>query len=232
VGKLAGTHKGTLLLGFQHEDQGITGAAANDLGTRTWDFNYTVASATANSGVANVQVGDSYAGYNLTNDAGLATNVALLAGTATATTEIAMTFDSVVPGGFAASNDALRVSDVVNLTGTDSDLIVMQMSYDPADLGSALESDLRLAWFNGSAWVLAVDGNSGGTPLFVMGAYTGQGLGSYGLDTASNTVWAVINHNSEFAVIAAPVPEPGTFALMAVAGVALLTFRRRVRQTA
>ncbi len=46
-------------------------------------------------------------------------------------------------------------------------------------------------------------------------------LGSYGVDYDNKTVWAVINHNSEFAV----VPEPATLSILTLAGLALL--RRR-----
>ena len=36
-------------------------------------------------------------------------------------------------------------------------------------------------------------------------------LGDWGVNTANNTVWAVVNHNSEFAVI--PSPVNGTWAV-------------------
>ena len=42
------------------------------------------------------------------------------------------------------------------------------------------------------------------------------------LDTVNDTVWAVLNHNSDFAI----VPEPSTFALLALG--ASLFFRRRI----
>jgi hypothetical protein len=45
-------------------------------------------------------------------------------------------------------------------------------------------------------------------------------LGAYGRDASTSTVWAVVNHNSEFAVV--PVPEPAALALATLAGGMLL----------
>jgi len=42
------------------------------------------------------------------------------------------------------------------------------------------------------------------------------------VDSANNVVWAVIDHNSEFAVI----PEPASLALLAAGGMLLLRKRR------
>ena len=50
-------------------------------------------------------------------------------------------------------------------------------------------------------WVNAVDLNDGGTKTFVKGPYDpSYGLGTYGVDKITNTVWAVVNHNSKYAV--------------------------------
>jgi hypothetical protein len=50
-------------------------------------------------------------------------------------------------------------------------------------------------------------------------------LGAWGVNTANDTTWAVIDHDAEFAV----VPEPGTLALLA-AGVAAMGFAYRRRK--
>ena len=50
-------------------------------------------------------------------------------------------------------------------------------------------------------------------------------VGNWGVDTANDVVWAVVNHNSEFAVL----PEPGTLALLAL-GELLLGARRTRRR--
>jgi hypothetical protein len=51
-------------------------------------------------------------------------------------------------------------------------------------------------------------------------------LGTWGIDTTDNTVWAVVNHNSEFAVEVV-VPEPGTFGLILAVGLTWLVYVRR-----
>lgn len=49
------------------------------------------------------------------------------------------------------------------------------------------------------AWVNAVDGNSGGTRRFVYGPWrAAYGLGTYGVDPQSRTVWAVIDRDGDF----------------------------------
>ena len=59
----------------------------------------------------------------------------------------------------------------------------------------------------GGSWIDAVDANVGGTKHFVLGTWKSYyGLGTYGIDPATNTAWAVVNHNSSFAT----VPEPST----------------------
>jgi len=40
-----------------------------------------------------------------------------------------------------------------------------------------------------------------GNPKFVFGPWQANyGLGTYGIDTSNNTVWAVINYNGNFVV--------------------------------
>ena len=49
-------------------------------------------------------------------------------------------------------------------------------------------------------------------------------LGSWGIDTTDDVVWAVLDHNSSYVA----VPEPATLALLGIGAVAVL--RRRSRQ--
>jgi hypothetical protein len=82
-----------------------------------------------------------------------------------------------------------------------------------------------IAWLDSNnKWVNAVTGNTGGTANFVSGAWNASyGLGTYGLDAANNTVWAVLNHNSTFAI----VPEPGTITLVGIGLGSLFALRSR-----
>jgi autotransporter-associated beta strand protein len=120
----------------------------------------------------------------------------------------------------SALNDQIRLSDVYSLHGTGSDTFVLQLSLSSLAPGSVL------GWLDeNNQWVNAVDGNTGvNTIQFIDGAYDGNlVLGHYGVDIATGTAWAVVNHNSDFAII----PEPSTVVLL---GVSLLSFaisRRR-----
>lgn len=134
------------------------------------------------------------------------------------------------------------ISDIVNLTGMQNsgsssltDVFTLEMTYDESLL-NGFETDgvahgtIYIAWNNNGNWVNAVTGNST-TASNYKGAIAPTGvLGDYGIIPGSNTVWAVLDHNSEFAVI----PEPST---MVLGGIAMLGFagfglRRRRKQTA
>jgi len=126
---------------------------------------------------------------------GLATTMNLIGGTAGSDRDVSITF--------ADREGAPLASDIVGFTGTSgsgsADTFVLQLTYDKPTANALFgnESTARLGWFDPatSAWKLAVAGNTGGTALFAGNrAYnpiTDFALGTYGVDTATNTVWAV-----------------------------------------
>jgi autotransporter family porin len=131
-------------------------------------------------------------------------------------------------------------SDVLGLTNTNGTIQILQLSYDESLLGGGSEADMLLGWNSSGSWVNAIDGNTGsagGLALTnALGSYAALGivptadyLGSWGRDTTTNTAWAVVNHNSEFAAIVA-VPEPPTSPLVAAGLIGLVVYGWRQRK--
>lgn len=169
-----------------------------------------------------------FKGYYDTSAGG--TVASLIGGTASATRSISTSF--TLAGDVDAGGSVLA-GDVLSFTGTGTDLFVLAMQYTDQAVANAglTESDLRLLWDNGEGgFVNAVLGNSNaetaGEDLFVEGAYNSSihTLGYYGVDTENNTVWAVLDHNSDYAP--GVVPEPATILLM-LAGIAGLKAARK-----
>jgi hypothetical protein len=174
----------------------------------------------------------SYAGYGMGSEfaGGTDTEALIIAGVASADKPITMSL-ALTPSAFA-DNDSARISDVFSLTGTGSDLIVLQLT-----VSSGITDSSSLGWLDNGSWVNAVDGNTGNNAILAQQGYLGsfsafQGLygtdltqyvGGWGVDTSSQSVWAVINHNSEFAAI----PEPGTWVLITI-GLSVVLLRRKM----
>lgn len=99
---------------------------------------------------------------------------------------------------------------ILNLAGTDGRIIVLEMSYADPGLGQDFERSLYLRWRNDAGeFVHATAGNTGERGDFAVEQFhgswetlaaSGHGLadllGSYGIDTQRNRVWAVINRAS------------------------------------
>jgi len=118
------------------------------------------------------------------------------------------------------ANPGSYFSDILTLEGTGTgNTYVLSMTYNPAASGSLNiwyrenPSDpfapLGTSFQGDTAW------NSGFTTV-----------GQYGIDSATGTVWAVTDHNSQFAV----VPEPGTLGLAGLMLVGGMWYARRRHQ--
>jgi len=98
----------------------------------------------------------------------------------------------------ALKSDVLLLWGMHNAIGSEQgDSYTLSLKYEPTARGA-----LALVHKNeAGAWVPAATRNFGGTPKFVAGPWkAGYGLGTYGVDHASQTVWAVVNRGGEFAV--------------------------------
>jgi hypothetical protein len=112
-----------------------------------------------------------------------------------------------VDTGWTASAKSNTCSDILTLWGmtnvgsSRTDTYTLSMKYDPARVASG-STQMRLATFGSSGnLVNVVSKNTGGASTFVNGPWQpGYGLGTFGLDTTTNTVWAVINYDGEFVV--------------------------------
>ena len=149
---------------------------------------------------------------------------------------------------FGAGEAQGALSNVLRLSGMadesqPTDPFVLQMTYDASLIGPSTGGSIYLAWLDDTQWVNAVAGNFGaGTQ--VVEEYLGSWddftseysadlvahLGSWGVDTGDATVWAVLDHNSQFGVLG--VPEPGTLALLMFGTTGLLAFGRRRQRSA
>ncbi len=141
---------------------------------------------------------------------------------------------TTVTAQFSAGDSSI-LSDKITLNGLDGTTFLLVMYTAP----ELLATGSYLGWFDpsDSTWKLATDGNHG-TAGSLAGHYemtyqqflSNNGgwnantmLGAQGVDTASGSVWAVIDHNSEFGA----VPEPSTWALLALSGTILCFLLRR-----
>ena len=105
---------------------------------------------------------------------------------------------SDMAAGFASN--ILTLWGMGDLYSPNTDTFTLSMTYNGSQAQNGVYSLVTLDPGTGN-WVKAVDKNVGGTPTFVNGAYNSSyALGTYGIDPATNTAWAVINHNSDYAV--------------------------------
>lgn len=163
-------------------------------------------------------------------DEGVAnTTAGILAGTQSTASAVTTSFGLASDAG----NDDLRISDVFSISGTGDSVFVLELAVDDLQPGAFL------SWLDTDSglWVNAIDGNIGNTDYSLeqfLGTYeefsllNGGGLadhlGAWGIYDSG--AWAVINHNSDFSIVA-PIPEPSTYALILGGAVALHFIRRK-----
>ena len=100
-------------------------------------------------------------------------------------------------------SDVLSLWGMTEVGATNTDPYVLSMTYSNGISLSDLQSgEIVLVEQNtNGGWVKAVDLNVGGDSQFVFGPYVSSyTLGTYGVDATSGTVWAVVNHDGNFAV--------------------------------
>jgi hypothetical protein len=206
------------------------------------------ATVTPTSTVTTVASGASYQkGSVFTTVGGYGTSEALVGGINTSGTSQNVTLGS--------SQIVFRnlASDVVTVAGNAGSTFALQLNFDAtaATLIKGGPSGMTLLWENPNApagtspWENAVLGNTG-TNTIIPADLDFQGswaafelqhgltstsdltayLGAYGVDTTTDTVWAVLDHNSSFGVgslsdlpVAAPEPSTWVMLLGGVSGV-------------
>ncbi len=140
------------------------------------------------------------------------TSMSILSGTdgSTVTTNYGKKIDNDVTTEWDAAENGLA-SDILSLRGMSmtpvsakTDNYVLAMSYVPGGTNQALIQNGSfglLARDSGGKWMNAAMQNSDGAGKFISGAWNpAYTLGTYGVDTATNTAWAVINYDGDFAV--------------------------------
>jgi len=172
-----------------------------------------------------VERGESYAGIESTYNG---TKAKILSGTNgnTETDFLARQLQKTLCTGWADATTAGAASHVFSLWGmvdnlslysealpgllpnadesTETDEFALAITYDPKKVRP---SDLVSGRFviiskdDEENWVSAVDLNTGGAKTFVYGPWKATyGLGTYGVDPRTRTVWAVLNHEGDFAL--------------------------------
>jgi autotransporter-associated beta strand protein len=193
-----------------------------------------------------------YSNYGSSSNGGLNSTAELLAGVVVGTgpdnADVSMSWRTRTSGETTGSGTPRLISNILDLDGVAivsgsgptalRDLFVLQMSYDDS-AAPAGPTDIYLATLSGGSWVNATATNTGnnasGAQLGYVGDFasfqTAYGtnlstyIGAYGVDLGTKKAWAVLNHNTEFAVI----PEPTTLVAGALGmlGIAFAGLRRR-----
>jgi autotransporter-associated beta strand protein len=160
------------------------------------------------------------------------TTMTLLAGTASQATGLSASFSAGLEDEVAS--DILTFHGLPDLGNGRTDIFVLQLSM------TSIEDGSYLGWLSSGEWVNAIEGNFNNNALTAQQDYQGtfaqfqttygstlaNYVGAWG--TTGTSVWAVLNHNSDFAILH-PIPEPSTWLLIALSATTLLFLRRRPR---
>jgi hypothetical protein len=116
------------------------------------------------------------------------------------------------PAESGLSSDILVLSGMSLLPGQWTDQYVLSMSTSSGKgkgfSQNGSNKNILLTQDQNGKWVSAVSMNIGGTAQFVTGPWqAGYGLGTYGVDPRTNSVWAVLDYDGEFAVGQTPAPH-------------------------
>lgn len=115
------------------------------------------------------------------------------------------TFTKLVTTGWGGDKTDLKFrSEILTLWGMsgfgkpdETDPFTLSMSYDPAITGACALMSQK----NDGSWTHSVDLNKTAGKKFVAGPYKNTyAVGTYGIDHATKTVWAVVGHAGTFAV--------------------------------
>jgi hypothetical protein len=101
------------------------------------------------------------------------------------------------------ASNVLTLWGMADLGSPRTDVYPLSLSYNPSKSASASSGSFGLATKDAHGnWINAVDANQGTfSKRFVLGPWNSTyDLGTYGIDPATHTAWAVLNYNADFAV--------------------------------
>ncbi|GMU24104.1 MAG: hypothetical protein AMXMBFR13_41810 [Phycisphaerae bacterium] len=213
-GQLSGEHSGTLTASLEmaayaglNQDIQVFLADPQPVPNQQWTLNATLADMLTDSAgySPGAPLGPGVVGVNSSTTAGT-----LLGGTANSTGNVSMELTSAPTGD---TTSVVRQATDADFS-TAVPVHVVQITYRDIDLcPSQTEGNLRLLAFDSEAsdWELAVNGNSdgGAGASFFSGSFDAfaatlggnplsSALGTHGLDTTNNHVWAVLDHEGMF----------------------------------
>ena len=144
---------------------------------------------------SNLPANDTYAGFNISeHGGGRGTQVTFLGGTVSTSTSLSVQFSA------AAGGNPDLISDVVTINGTNSDMYVLELSFNSASVTNGTLSPVLAVLNSGSHQFESAVLSNTADPAHqeLTGAYTAADdvLGDYGIDPTNHEVWAVLNYSA------------------------------------